>query len=59
MSKSEEWDMEKTVKVCKSLKNNKARDAAGLIYELFKPPFAGEDVYESLTDLFNLIKNEL
>ena len=29
------------------------------IYELFKPPFAGSDVFNSLTKLFNLIKKEL
>ena len=31
----------------------------GLIYELFKPSYAGKDVYISLTKMFNLIKREL
>ena len=46
-------------KVCKSLKNSKARDECGLVYELFKPPYAGPDIAQSLTKLFNLIKEEL
>ena len=59
MSKSEEWEIGQIEKVCKSLKNSKARDESGLIYELFKPPNAGPDVYESLTKMFNLSKQEL
>jgi hypothetical protein len=47
------------VKICKSLKNNKARDECGFIYELFKPSNAGPDVFQSLTKLFNLMKHEL
>ena len=56
---SEDWKTEKIEKICKSLKNSKARDECGLVYELFKPPYAGPDVYESLTKLFNLAKKEL
>ena len=41
------------------MKNNKARDEWGMIYELFKPPYAGPDVYESLCKLFNMSKNDL
>ena len=44
---------------CKSLKNRKARDECGFIYELFKKPFAGSDVFQSLTKMFNLIRDEL
>ena len=57
--KSEDWSVEQVEKICKSLKNNKARDECGLIYELFKPPYSGSDVYESLTKLFNLSKLNL
>ena len=57
--KSENWTIDKIEKICKSLKNSKARDECGFIYELFKPPYAGSDVYKSLTKMFNLIKNEL
>ena len=39
--------------------NSKARDALGWVYELFKPTYAGQDVYESLTKMFNGIKEEL
>ena len=59
MNKSEEWEVDQIKKVCKSLKNSKARDECGLIYELFKPPYAGPDVYESLCKLFNKAKQEL
>ena len=55
----QDWKTEKIKKLCKSLKNSKARDECGLVYELFKPPYAGPDVYESLTKLFNLAKKEL
>ena len=57
--KTEDWEVSKIEKLCKTLKNSKARDECGLIYELFKPPYAGRDIYESLTKLFNLIKQEL
>ena len=41
------------------MKNGKARDECGLVYELFKAPYAGPDVFNSLTKLFNLTKKEL
>ena len=37
LSKSDNWSVEELEKVCKSLKNRKARDELGFIYELFKP----------------------
>ena len=58
-NKSKNWDLNKIEKVCKSLKNSKARDELGIIYELFKPPMAGKDIYQSLMKMFNLIKKEL
>ena len=57
--KSDDWKVEQIEKVCKSLKNRKARDECGFIYELFKKPFAGSDVFQSLTKMFNLIRDEL
>ena len=45
--------------MCKSLRNSKARDELGFIYELFKPPYAGEDVHLSLTMMFNEMKHKL
>ena len=59
LTKTENWNVDKVEKICKSLKNSKARDEAGLVYELFKPPYAGQDVYNSLTKLFNLARQEL
>ena len=47
--KSDDWSTEQIIKVCKSLKNSKATDELGQVYELFKPPYAGTDVYHSLT----------
>ena len=58
-NKSEDWKVEQIEKVCKSLKNSKARDECGLVYELFKPPYAGQDIYQSLAKLFSLVKKEL
>ena len=58
-SKSNDWSAADVEKVCKTLRNSKARDEMGLIYELFKPSYAGKDVYLSLTKMFNLIKREL
>ena len=57
--KSENWNVSQVSKMCKSLKNNKARDGSGFIYELFKPEMADEDIFVSLTKMFNLIKSEL
>ena len=56
---SEDWDIEQIEEICKYLKNNKARDEVGLVYELFKPLYAGPDVYKSLCKLFNMAKIEM
>ena len=58
-NKSEDWDNEDIEKICNSLKNSKARDESGLVYELFKKPYAGPDIYQSLRKMFNLSKKEL
>ena len=57
--KSADWTTGQVETVCKNLKNGKARDESGLIYELFKPPYAGADLYNSLTLLFKRIKDGL
>ena len=54
-----EWTEKQIREVCKKLKNGKARDDFGLIYELFKEAFAGPDVFNSLTQLFNGMKEEM
>jgi hypothetical protein len=38
---------------------SKARDKCGFVYELFKEPYAGSDVFQSLSKLFILSKKEL
>ena len=58
-SKSEvtnDWSMDDLEKVLKTLKNGKARDAHGHMYELFKN--GGNDLKLSLLKLFNLVKNK-
>ena len=53
---TEDWTMDELEKVLKSLKNGKARDAHGHIYELFK--FGGQVLKISLLKLFNLVKKK-
>ena len=57
--KTENWRTNKILKMFKSLKNNKARDQSGFVYELFKPDMAGDDLFQSLGMMFNLIKSEM
>ena len=57
--KSPEWTLTELLKVCKNLKNGKARDNYGMIFELFKPHFSGSDLQMSLLKLFNEIKKEI
>jgi hypothetical protein len=54
-NQSEEWKMSDLEKVLKNLKNNKARDSHGHIYELFK--HGGRDLKLSLLKMFNLTKS--
>ena len=56
--KSEDWDLSKIKKICKKLKAGKARDRDDLIFEFFKPDFAGDDLMLSLTHMFNGIKSD-
>ena len=51
---SEDWTLDNLEKVLKSLQNNKARDAHGHIYELYK--YAGYDLKFSMLRMFNLMK---
>ena len=53
---TQDWSKDDLEKVLKSLKNNKARDAHGHIYELFKR--GGQDLKDSLLQLFNLMKKQ-
>ena len=52
--KTPDWTLKHLEKVLKSLKNNKARDAHGHVYELFK--YGGKDLKLSLLKMFNLVK---
>ena len=50
---SDDWSYSDLEKVLKSLKNGKARDPHGHIYELYK--YGGRDLKYSLLKFFNLI----
>ena len=54
-SPSKDWNMNDLKKALKTLKNNKARDEHGHIYELFK--YGGKDLKISLLTLLNKVKN--
>ena len=56
LSQSYPWKVSNIMKICKSLRNGKSRDENGLIYEIFKPNYAGHDLMNSLTIMFNHIK---
>ena len=61
-NKSDPWTEVKLKHVLRSLKNHKARDPWGLIYELFKPQWIGDkadDMYNFLLCLFNGMKTNL
>jgi hypothetical protein len=53
---SDDWSIIQLEKVLKSLKNGKARDPHGHIYELFK--YAGNDLKSSLLRFCNLVKKK-
>ena len=53
---SEDWNIVKLEKVLKSLKNSRARDAHGHVYELFK--YGGSSLKYSLLRMFNFIKKK-
>ena len=55
----DKWTNNELLSITKKLKNKKARDCDGIIYELFKPGNCGSDVINSLLCLFNNIKEEL
>ena len=53
---SEDWSLSDLENVLKHLKNDKARDAHGHIYELYK--YAGYDLKSSILRMFNLMKRK-
>ena len=55
--KTSPWKMQDMKKAIQSMKNNKCRDAFGLINELFKPGVAGEGFTVSLLSLLNKTKD--
>ena len=52
--KSKDWSEDDLNKALKALKNNKARDAHGHIYELFK--YGGADLKGSMIKMYNKIR---
>ena len=57
-TRTEKWSINDLKSSLKSLKSNKARDPAGLINELFKPPVIGCDLEKAILNLVNGIKEE-
>ena len=55
-TKSKPWNGSQILSICKKLKNGKARDEHGMIFELFKPQYAGRGLISSLLLMFNKIK---
>ena len=53
---SQEWSNEDLENALKCMKNNKARDAQGHLYELFR--FGGKDLKDSMVRMFNIIKKK-
>ena len=53
---TKDWTMEDLNKALKTLKNNKARDEHGHVYELFK--YGGTSLKSSLLKLYNLVKRK-
>ena len=49
-----DWTIDDLEEVLKTLESNKARDAHGHVYELFK--YGGQDLKTSLLNLANLVK---
>ena len=58
-SKYDIWTEKQFMKILSALKNNKARDPHGLLNEMFKPEFIGEDLRQSLFQLLRKVKEEL
>ena len=58
MLKSSPWKMEDLNSALKSLKNNKSMDPNGMINEVFKEEYIGNDLKRALLMMFNKIKTE-
>ena len=57
--KSDDWDLANVKKICKKLKAGKSRERDDIIFELFKPDFARENLFESLKLMFNGLRRNL
>lgn len=56
--KTPPWEMKHLNLALKSLKNNKSMDPNGMINELFKDDYIGDDLKRALLSMFNAIKNQ-
>ena len=57
-NKNQDWNLSDLEKALKDLKNNKSRDHAGFVNEIFKPGVIGSDLKKSLLTMFNSLKKE-
>ena len=58
LRKCPDWSPDQIMRATRSLGSNKARDNAGLIFEIFKQSCAGSDVVASLTMMMNKMRSE-
>ena len=58
LRKTESWSSNDLLKVTSNLKSKKAADPMGLLFEIFRPEAAGTDLFQSLLQLCNLVKEK-
>ena len=58
LNKSKPWDMEDLKEVLKKLGREKSKDADGFANELFTLTVAGQDLFEAVLRVLNLIKEK-
>ena len=58
LRKSNAWSESELLQVTSKLKCNKAADPMGLVFEIFRPEVAGSDLFQSLLQLCNKVKDE-
>ena len=56
--KTKPWSEQDLLKVTSKLKTKKAADPMGLVFEIFQPEVSGSDLFLSLLELCNRVKEE-
>ena len=55
-NRTESWTPQNLTNVLSKLKNNKSLDPLGMVNEVFKPGYIGQDLFTAILKLFNLCK---